>query len=579
MSDSRRGLFIVLLLIFLAVGVSIVCIGLLTLTTAAPPSVPDQAALYLKLNAPWSEIERIDVFSAFGQQPLTLRDTINAIHRAKRDSRVKTLVIQPAVQGALWGQLQEIHAALDDFRGSGKPVVAYLESAGAQEYYIASAANRVILMPAGGIDLSGLATYELFFRGALDKLGVFPDLLHAGDYKTASNTFTEKGFTPAHRDMSRSLNKDWFDQLVHAIAEGRKQSDADVRKVIDQGPFMAEEAKKAGLVDALGYEDQIDDAPPVQGTRRIDGDTYQRATAWSGPVGTERIALLYAVGTIASGKSAFDSPGGQVLGSDTFDAWVRKVRIDPSIRAIVIRIDSPGGSAIASDVMWRELMLTRDVKPVIVSMGDVAASGGYYMAVPAHVIVAQPGTITGSIGVVTGKFVLKDTMEKLGVGVDSVSDGRLAEINSPFKPFSKDERAKIEEQLQATYELFLSRVAEGRHSTPAKIDQVAQGRVWTGRQAKDLGLVDELGGLDAAVQIAKQRAKIDPKKDVELVVYPPKRTIYDVISDPLGSNSTQAGVSLFARQPTTRVLDTALSMLQLFRRGEPLTLMPNVFVR
>jgi protease-4 len=201
------------------------------------------------------------------------------------------------------------------------------------------------------------------------------------------------------------------------------------------------------------------------------------------------------------------------------------------------------------------------------------------MAVPAHVIVAQPGTITGSIGVVTGKFVLKDTMEKLGVGVDSVSDGRLAEINSPFKPFSKDERAKIEEQLQATYELFLSRVAEGRHSTPAKIDQVAQGRVWTGRQAKDLGLVDELGGLDAAVQIAKQRAKIDPKKDVELVVYPPKRTIYDVISDPLGSNSTQAGVSLFARQPTTRVLDTALSMLQLFRRGEPLTLMPNVFVR
>jgi protease-4 len=379
--------------------------------------------------------------------------------------------------------------------------------------------------------------------------------------------------------MSRSLNKDWFDQLVHAIAEGRKQSDADVRKVIDQGPFMAEEAKKAGLVDALGYEDQIDDAPPVQGTRRIDGDTYQRATAWSGPIGTERIALLYAVGTIASGKSTFDSPGGQVLGSDTFDAWVRKVRIDPSIRAIVIRIDSPGGSAIASDVMWRELMLTRDVKPVIVSMGDVAASGGYYMAVPAHVIVAQPGTITGSIGVVTGKFVLKDTMEKLGVGVDSVSDGRLAEINSPFKPFSKDERAKIEEQLQATYELFLSRVAEGRHSTPAKIDQVAQGRVWTGRQAKDLGLVDELGGLDAAVQIAKQRAKIDPKKDVELVVYPPKRTIYDVISDPLGSNSTQAGVSLFARQPTTRVLDTALSMLQLFRRGEPLTLMPNVFVR
>src|SRR5262249_51744013 len=158
---------------------------LLTLTTAAPPSVPDQAAVYLRLNAPWSEVERLDLFSAFGQTPLTLRETINAIHRAKRDSRVKTLVIQPAVQGALWGQLQEIRAAIEAFRGSGKPVVAYLESGGAQEYYVASAANRIILMPAGGIDLSGLATYELFFRGALDKLGVFPDLLHVGDYKTA----------------------------------------------------------------------------------------------------------------------------------------------------------------------------------------------------------------------------------------------------------------------------------------------------------------------------------------------------------------------------------------------------------
>jgi protease-4 len=242
-----------------------------------------------------------------------------------------------------------------------------------------------------------------------------------------------------------------------------------------------------------------------------------------------------------------------------------------------VRIDSPGGSAIASDVIWRELMLTRDVKPVIVSMGDVAASGGYYMAVPANVIVAEPGTITGSIGVVTGKFVVKDGLEKLGINVDSVSDGKMAELNSPFRPFTKDERAKIEDQLQSTYELFLSRVAEGRHSTPAKVDTMAQGRVWTGRQAKDLGLVDELGGLDAAVQVARDRAKIDPKKTIQLVVYPARRSVFDLLANPLNS-SLESRVQMLPRPVNSRVIDAAVSMLRLFHRGEPLTLMPNLFV-
>jgi len=576
-SNPRRTLLLVVLLLIFAVGISATCVFLLMFAAGTAPTIPDDAALYLKLQAPWEEIERVDLLNAFGTPQPTLRDIIATIHRAKRDTRIKTLVIQPEVEGALWGQLQELHAAIDDFRSSGKPVVAYLEAGTSQEYYLASAANKVILMPAGEIDLSGLATYELFFRGALDKLGVFPDLLHIGDYKTYSNTFNEKGYTPAHREMDRSLNKDWFDQLVAAISAGRKRPDADIRKLIDGGPYLAEDAKKAGLVDELGYEDQIDDAPPVQGLRRVEGETYQRAMDYSSGLGGERIALLYAVGTIASGKSSFDAPGGQVLGSDTFASWVRKVRVDPSIRAIVIRIDSPGGSAIASDVIWRELMLTRDVKPVIVSMGDVAASGGYYMAVPANVIVAEPGTITGSIGVVTGKFVVKDGLDKLGIGVDSVSDGKNAEINSPFKPFSKDERAKIEEQLQSTYELFLSRVAEGRHSTPAKIDTMAQGRVWTGRQAKDLGLVDELGGLDAAVQVARDRAKIDPKKSIQLVVYPARRSVFDVLANPLNS-SVESRVQALPRPINSRLIDAAMSMLRLFHRGEPLTLMPNVFV-
>jgi protease IV len=572
--SSRRGILLVLVLIMLAVGVSAVSMLVVLFSGAAPPTVPSETTVYLKLNAPFQEVHALEAL--WVAPPPTLRETIDTLRRAARDTRVKTLVIKPRAEGALWAQLQELRAAIGEFKKSGKPVTAYLEYGGAQEYYLASVADRIVMMPAGQLDLSGLATYELFFRGALDKLGVYPDMLHIGDYKTASNTLTEHGFTPEHREMSRSLNRDWFDQLVRAIADGRKQPEVEVRRAIDGGPYMAEDAQRAGLIDALAYEDQLEKSAPVQGTRRMEGADYVRSAPFL-PAAGNRIALLYAVGTIASGKSSFDGFGGEVLGSDTFAEWVRKMRLDSSVRAIVVRIDSPGGSAIASEVMWHELMLAREVKPVIVSMGNVAASGGYYIAVPAHVIVAEPGTITGSIGIVTGKFVLKNALDKIGIGTDAVSDGKMAQIYSPFKPFSPEERGRVEEQMRATYELFLSRVAEGRQSTKAKIDTVAQGRVWTGRQAHELQLVDELGGLDTALHIAKQRAKLDPAKDVDLVVYPMKRSVFDLLSDPFGATLGTRGAEGLLRRPDARLLGSALSILSVFRRGEPLALMPNVF--
>jgi len=577
----RRGVIVVFVLLGLAVMMSLGGLLMLSLMAGAPPSVPQNAALYLPLQAPFGEVEAADVFSLVSRRP-TLSQTIEAIRKAKRDTHVKTLVITPSASGALWAQLQEVRAALEDFKQSGKSITAYLEFGGAQEYYIASAADRVVLMPAGQLDLTGLATYELFFRGALDKLGVVPDLLHIGDYKTAANTFTERSFTKAHLEMSRSLNRDWFDNLVSTIAAARKKSVEEVRKIIDSGPFLPEAALHAGLVDKIAYEDQLDDEGPVQGTRKLDADTYAQVyVAGDATTVGSKIALLYAVGTIASGKSALDGSGG-VVGSETFVEWLRKVRVDSTVRAIVIRIDSPGGSAIASEVIWRELMLTRDMKPLIVSMGDVAASGGYYIAVPAHAIVAQPGTLTGSIGVVTGKFALGGTMDKIGVGTGVVSDGRYADIYSPFRPFSPDERGRIEEQLQATYELFLSRVAEGRKTTKEKIDAVAQGRVWTGRQALERGLVDELGGLDRAIRLAKERAKLDVSKDVELLIYPQKPSIYDIFAHSFGG-VTEGGLST-ASQVTgqlsqAKAIESMATMLRRFRRGEALMLMPNVFVR
>jgi protease IV len=367
---------------------------------------------------------------------------------------------------------------------------------------------------------------------------------------------------------------------VRAVAKGRNMSESDASRLVGGGPYLAQEALKQKLVDVLAYEDQLDDDAPIHDTQSIEFDDYERAAPVTLARGASRIAVLYAVGTIASGESHFDSPTGTVVGSDTFSEWVRTVRVDPTIAAVVVRVDSPGGSAIASEVMWRELKLTRDVKPLIISMGDVAASGGYYIAAPAHVIVAQPGTLTGSIGVVTGKFVLKGTMEKLGIGTDAVTDGHSAGINSPFRPFSPEERGRLEDQMQAVYDLFVSRVAEGRGQPTTAIDAVAQGRVWTGRQARERGLLDELGGLDRAVDIAKERAKIDPKQSVELVVYPQKRSVYDLLSSGLGGSSAMSSeLELVLGRQEVKAIESTASLFRLFRRGEPLAILPNVFLR
>lgn len=573
----RRGVLIVFILIFLAMAAS--CGGLLVLSmfVSEPPSVPSNATLYLPIKAPFPEVEPSDLVSQFVAKPATLRQTVEAIKKAKVDSRVKALVVTPIEGGGLWGQLQEVRQALEDFRTSGKTVTAYLEYGGSQEYYVASAADRIVLMPGGQLDLTGLATYELFFRGSLDKLGIQPDLLHIGDYKTFSNTFTEKSFTKAHLEMTQSLNRDQYDELVRAIAAGRKHTVEEIRKAIDDGPFLADQAKQAGLVDSVAYEDQLDDDKPIAGTQRLEAATYARVPVSLGPSAAgARIALLYATGSIASGASSFDGSG--VIGSSTFASWLRKVRIDPAVRAVVVRIDSPGGSAIASEAIWRELMLTREKMPVIVSMGDVAASGGYYIAAPAHVIVAEPGTLTGSIGVVTGKFVVNGTMDKLGIGTGSAADGKNAEIYSPFRPFTPPERARIEEQLHATYEQFLSRVVDGRKSTREKIDAVAQGRVWTGHQALERGLVDEIGGLERALQIAKEKAKLPANQVVELSVYPQPKSFWELLANPLGSEPG-TGLDVVFPKSDARAISAAASTLRLYRRGEPLMIMPNVFIR
>jgi protease IV len=578
----RRGVWIVLVLIVAAVAISAMGLVAMALVVGRTPQVSGNSTLVLKIGGDLQEMEPGGVIGQFFEAPPTVRGIVDALRKAKVDRRVSSVIIRPTSAAALWGKVQEVRDAIADFRRSGKPIIAYLEYGGEQEFYLASACDKVFLMPTASLDLTGMASYELFLRGTLDKIGAYPDTLHIGEYKTASNTFTEHTFTPAHREMAESLNSDLYTQLIRGIADGRHKSEAEVRTLVDHGPFLPEDAVRAGLVDDVAYEDELDDKVKLGGGRGgfLSESEYRRVPLTSlglnrGP----RIAVIYATGVIASGESNYDSPSGQVLGAATLVENLRKARADSSVRAIVLRIDSPGGSAIASDVIWREVLLTRNTKPVIASMADIAGSGGYYIAMPAHAIVAEPATLTGSIGVVMLKFVIDGTLKKLGMNMEGVKTGRYADLYSPVRAFSPEERAKVQEQMQATYDTFVEKAAAGRNTTPERIDAVAQGRVWTGAQAKQIGLVDELGGLERALAIAKQRAKLPPDSEVEVVVYPGKKSFYDIVKNPFGASerATALGVLLGIRDP--RPLQSLTAPLQVFRRGEPLAIMPNVFLR
>jgi protease-4 len=587
---ARRGFAVIFTLLGVAFFVSIAGFTLMYVLFGREPAVPSNATLVLRVGGNLSEIAPADVFGYLrGVKTPTVRSIVDDLRKAKADSRVRRVLLKPTgFESPFWGKVQEIRDAVLDFKKSGKPIYAYLEFGGDREYYCATAADKVFLMPSASLDLVGVATYELFLRGTLDKVGAVPDLHHIGDYKTATNTFTEKGYTAAHKEMDASLNRDLYDQIVRDIADSRKKNEADVRALIDTGPFLPEEALRAGLVDDVVYEDQVDDKLRAGAvTRHIDGDDYARVSASSiglnkGP----RIAVIYAAGAIAGGKSGYDPVNGPVAGSDVLIEYIRQARHDSAVRAIVLRIDSPGGSATASDAIWRELMIAkheRADRPLVASMSDLGASGGYYIALPAQVIVAQPSTLTGSIGIFGGKVVTGGVYEKLGAHIESTSIGKNAELNSPARKYNPDELKKLQEQLQAFYDQFVEKVADARHSTPEKIDALAQGRVWTGRQAKQNGLVDQLGGLDRAIAVAKQRAKIAADTEVELVVFPPRKSFYEIVSDQLSGSGESMAVSAWLSANLSKgeleALRTIRGPFAMFRRGEPLALMPFTFLR
>ena len=583
-----KGLRFVVGFLIVATVISLGAMLLLYAIVSQEPEVPAHATLVLSPSGDLPEI--VPDFALGAGSELSIRAYVELIRKAKHDSRIKGILLKPGgLNSPFWAKVQELRDAIRDFKTSGKPVDAWLEYAGDREYYLASIADHVYLLPSASLDLTGVASYEVFLRGTFDWIGTYPDFLHVGDYKTAVNTYLEKTFTPAHKEMSESLNRSQYDQLVRAIADARRKSEPDVRALIDQGPFQPVDALRVGLIDEIAYEDELDDLiPELHGADYIDAEDYAGAS-WeaTGTRRRSRIAIINAAGVINSGSSGFDPVNGPVIGSDSLVEYIREARADRSIKAIVLRVDSPGGSSTASDVIWRELSISREnTRPVIVSMSDLAASGGYYIALGGDAIVAQPGTLTGSIGVYTGKFVTTGSLEKLGANIEATSNGKHAEIYSPDRRFTPEERKKVEESMQVVYDQFIERTAAARHMAPEKVDEIAQGRVWTGEQARQLGLVDELGGLYKAIDIAKQRARIPADEEVNLVVYPPRRSFFEVLSEELASpvgklraHYTSDALLEILGPRQRRALSAVLAPSRLFRSGQVLAHMPYVFVR
>ncbi|MFF4196246.1 signal peptide peptidase SppA [Nonomuraea sp. NPDC001831] len=469
------------------------------------------------------------VAAVLSMRKTRLSDVLSGLRRAARDSRVKALVVKLGGNPMGLAMVQELREAVTRFRASGKLTVAYAEtfgefSGGTVPYYLATAFERVYLQPSGDVGLTGVAMEQRFLKGALTKLGVAVEAGQRHEYKTAVNTFTQDHMTEPHRESMTRIVESVAEQLVHGIAEGRRLDPAKVRELIDRGPFTASEAQETGLVDALAYRDEVYDE-----VRRATGgeahllfvSRYARSAAvrkLPHPM-ADCIALVHGSGQIRSGRSG-RSPlgGGGAMGSDTISAALRAARRDEHVKAVVFRVDSPGGSYVASDTVWREVTLTRRVKPVIVSMGDLAASGGYFVSMGADVIVAQPGTLTGSIGVYGGKPVMTDLLQKIGINTELVADGVNAGMFSTARGFSPEQWDRVNGWLDRIYDDFVGKVAESRGLTRERAHELARGRVWTGADAHANGLVDELGGLEHALALARERARL--ADDAPVRVYP-----------------------------------------------------------
>jgi len=588
MSGTRKAALIILGILGTVVLVCLIGVVLIwAMFRRSEPTIRDNSVLTLRVAGTLPDYSPDDPFKKFfGGPDQSLTGLVMQFKKAKVDKRIKAILLDVNMSGVGWGKAEEIRDAITDFRSSGKPVYAFIEFGLNKEYYIATACDKIIVPPPGELFINGLAADVMFFRGSLDKLGVYPDLYQIGKYKTAANMFTQKEMTEAHREYINSMLDDLYNRYVNTIAQARKRTPEEVRTLIDSAPYSASKAKEVGLIDDMMYRDDLEKQLKKQlGYKETDafapvrGADYRDVSPESlGLNKGERIAVIYATGEIGSGSSQNSPSGDQSIGSDTVARALNDAAADKSLKAIVLRVDSPGGSGLASDIIWHAVEEANQKKPVVVSMSDVAASGGYYISASAAKIIAQPSTITGSIGVVAGKPVMRGFYDWLGISNEYVLRGKTAGMFRETEKFSDEERAKFLEWIQKTYyQDFVPKVAKGRNKDADYIDSIGQGRVWTGGQARERGLVDEFGGLDKAIEVAKQLAKIPADKGVERVILPyPTTFLQQLFSSSENSNTQleQQRAVLAALPEDARRALRYMQLMDRMKNGETMLVMP-----
>lgn len=592
MSRTRKTVLIITSIVVALVLVVLIGLALVVASLRHnEPSIENNSVLALRVAGSLPDYVPDDPLRKFfGGSDQSLSNLVLQFKKAKVDNRIKAIMLDVNMSGAGWGKAEEIREAITDFRTSGKPVYAYMEYGMNKEYYIASACDKIYLAPPGELFINGLAADVMFFRGSLDKLGIYPDIYQIGKYKSVGDTFTRKDMSDAHRQFMNELLDDLFNRYVDAIAKARGKTSEEVHAIIDNSPYSAAKAKDAGLIDGVAYRDDLEKELKTKlGYKDTDDLRLVKSSSYSdvdpGSLGLnkgERIAVIYATGDIGSGQSENSPSGSQSIGSETLAKALNDARDDKTIKAIVVRVDSPGGSGLASDIIWHAVEAAKQKKPVVISMGDVAASGGYYISAGASKIVAEPSTITGSIGVVAGKPVMRGFYDWLGISNEYLLRGKNAGMFRETEKFTPEERAKFEEWIKTTYyNDFVPKVAKGRNKDAAYIDSVAQGRVWTGAQGRDRGLVDEFGGLDRAIEVAKDLANIPKDKGVHRVILPHPRTF---LQELLSSDDDETRSQQTKREQQRAVLSALpedaqralryMTLLDRMKSGESMLLMP-----
>jgi protease-4 len=539
--------------------------------TSRGADVPEGSVVILDVQGEYIEAAEPPLLSRLLAAPrVPLLRLYSDLRKAERDERVHAVVLRIRNLEIGWAKAQEIRDAILRLRAAGRRTVAYLEFepiGGNPEYYVASAADRVYIAPGTALPFVGLAAEYLFLGGMFDKLGVDLEVERVGPHKTAADFLAGREMTPENREMATWLLESIEAQFVAGIAEGRRIPESQVRAAIDAAPSSPEELRAAGLVDGPAY---LSDVLAELGSER---PTLEHAK-WARvePRGFEpqaRVALVYGSGNVVSGEGDRRPGGGPVLASVTVSKAIEDAAKAEDVDAILFRIDSPGGSALASDLVWHATQEARKKKPLVVSFSDVAASGGYYVAAGADAIVAQPGTITGSIGVLTVRPVIRRLFEKLGIGFEALLRGKYAALFASTQPLDAESRQRMAKGIDDIYQLFLARVSEGRKLERSAVDAVARGRVWTGAQAKERGLVDTLGGLHTAVGAIREKLELPADADVELVVYPAPKPLAEELGELL-----QGGRAVALPLPMPGAVRDALAWLETLPVGAPALLPP-----